>query len=64
MPALKDKSLPVPSKKAVRAINRILRHLATSDFVLHSGNASLAELHNYKLDMALDIDQVFNPPKK
>lgn len=61
---LETKTTRAPSKKAVRAITRILRHLGTSDFVSSAGLAALKELKQYKLDMALDIDQVFNPPKR
>lgn len=46
-----------PSKKALKAVQRILDNLATSSFVDACGTKALIELKRYKIDMALDIDK-------
>lgn len=40
---------------ALRAVNRILANLATSDFVVQYGASALAGLREYSSDMAADI---------
>lgn len=40
---------------ALKAIDRIIDNLATSDFVTDHGRSAIASLKTYRVDMAADI---------